>query len=77
MGYSKVVVVNDRTVKFVHQLDQNGESYAEDVTVELQDGVPASRLEYFVAQDGKVGVASFGFSPLTGIGGPIDLRFPE
>jgi len=74
MGYSKLVKVSDRKVRFVHQLNSDGTAYAEDVTIELQEGVDPSRLAYLTAQDGKVGIASWSFSPADV---PTDLLFPE
>ena len=65
MGYSKVVKVSDRSVKFVHQLDMDGKAYAEDVTIEVQPGVDASRLSYFMGMEGQVGVLSVSFTPNT------------
>lgn len=74
MGYSKIVDKGNGKVVFVHQLDQDGKAYAEDVTVETQAGV-ASRVEYFAKQDGAVGVVSVSFSPTTA--DTSSVKFPE
>lgn len=74
MGYSKVVNKGNGKVVFVHQLDQDGKAYAEDVTVETQAGVP-TRVEYFAKQDGVVGVVSVSFSPTSA--DTSGIKFPE
>lgn len=61
MGYAKVVKQSDRKVKIVHQLNDDGTPYAENVTIELQEGVDASRLEYLTSMDGRVGILSYSF----------------
>jgi len=75
MGYSKVVNKGNGKVVFVHQLDQDGKAYAEDVTVEAQAGVPESRVEYFAKQDGAVGVVSVTFTATSS--DTSSIRFPE
>lgn len=75
MGMSKVVVDSPTKVRLVHQLNGDGSAYAEDLTVELQPGVDASRLDYLKNQDGKIGVVSFGFSAYDPA--PEGLLFPE
>ena len=75
MGYSKVVNKGNGKVVFVHQLDGNGEAYAEDVTIEVQAGVPESRVEYYAKMDGRVGTVSVGFSPQDG--DFSNIKFPE
>lgn len=63
MGMSKVVKVSDHEVRLVHQLGGDGKPYAEDVTISLDESVDPSRLAWLARQDGKTGIASFGFSP--------------
>lgn len=75
MGLSKIKKISPGKVKIVHQLNADGTTYAEDVTVEVQEGVPASRIDYLESQDGKVGVFSFSFSPYATE--PEGLKFPE
>lgn len=75
MGYSKVVKVSERSVKFVHQLDMDGKAYVEDVTIEVQPGVEASRLSYFMTMAGQIGVVSVSFSPNTAT--VNNSKFPE
>lgn len=70
MGMSKVVNKGNGEIVFVHQLDQNGKAYAEDITIKVQEGVDPNRLAWFANQDGKVGVASVSFSP-------YDQTFPD
>lgn len=65
MGYAKVVKITDRKVRLEHQLNSDGTAYAEDVTIEVADSVDPSRIAWLTSQDGKVGIASFGFSPAT------------
>lgn len=72
MGLVKCRVIAPGKVKFVHELGQDGEAYAEDVTIESD--VPG-RLDYFAQQDGKVGTLSYGFTPVTNV--PAGARFPE
>ena len=63
MGLCKVVrLENGRGVRLVHQLDQDGNAYAEDITVEVQEGVDPSRLSDLMAKDGKIGICSWYFS---------------
>ncbi len=73
MGYCKVVASAGR-VKFVHQLDQNGEAYAEDVTIEAQPLVPLGRVDW-ADKDGQVGTISWSFSPTTA--DTSSVKFPE
>jgi len=73
MGYCKVVASAGK-VKFVHQLDQNGEAYAEDVTIEAQKGVPLSRVDW-ADKDEQVGTISWSFTPTTG--DTSSIKFPE
>jgi hypothetical protein len=75
MGYCKIVNKGNGTVVAVHQLDGEGKAYAEDVTVSVQAGVPATRVDWLAQQDGKVGVFSFGFSAADG--DHSNLKFPE
>lgn len=78
MGLVKVKKLADGKVKFIHQLDQDGKAYAEDVTIEVQKGVPASRIGYFAEQDGKVGVINYGFTAYDDTEENwADLKFPE
>jgi hypothetical protein len=72
MGLSKVKKLGPGKVKFIHQLNDDGTAYAEDVTVESD--VPG-RIAYFEQQDGKVGVLSFSFSPYDTA--PDGVKFPE
>lgn len=60
MGMSKIKVLGPGRVKALHQLNQDGTAYAEDVTIESD--VPG-RLAWLEALDGKVGVFTFGFNP--------------
>ena len=73
MGMSKVVAKADGKVVFVHQLNQDGTPYAEDVTIEAQEGVAAGRVDW-TAKDGQVGVISWTFTPYENVTG---LKFPE
>ncbi len=73
MGSCKVVASSGKVV-FVHQLDQDGKPYAEDVTIEAQKGVPASRVDWS-DKDGQVGTISWSFTPSTG--DTSSLKFPE
>lgn len=75
MGYAKVVKVSDREVRLVHQLDNDGKPYAEDVTVTVPEEVDPSRISYLAGQDGKVGILSYSFS--ADANAPEDLLFPE
>ena len=77
MGYSKVVAITERKVKFVHQLDSDGTAYAEDITIEIDETVDPSRLKYLVDQDGKIGYASVSFSAATESEQNSTVRFPE
>lgn len=70
MGLSKVVNKGNGEIVLVHQLDQNGKAYAEDITVKVQEGVDPSRLSYLASQDGKIGVANVTFSK-------YDQDFPD
>ncbi len=70
MGMSKIKVLGPGRVKAIHQLNDDGTPYAEDVTIESD--VPG-RLDWLEKQDGKVGVFSFSFSPSDAEG----LVFPE
>ena len=76
MGFSKVVKLNESTVKLVHQLNGDGTPYAEDVTIAVQLGVDPRRIDWLMRHEGKVGVASFSFTPS---GDPPNdlLLFPE
>jgi len=74
MGYCKVKSSNGKVV-FVHQLNQDGTPYAEDVTIEAQKGVPASRVDWS-DKDGQIGTISWSFSPTTGLD-PAGFKFPE
>jgi hypothetical protein len=65
MGYSKVVAKDNGKVVFVHQLNPDGTAYAEDITIEVQDGVEPSRVDWS-QRDGQVGVISVSFSPAPG-----------
>ena len=71
MGMSKIKVLGPGRVKALHQLNQDGTAYAEDVTIESD--VPG-RLAYLESQDGKVGVFSFSFS--ADANAPEGLLFP-
>lgn len=75
MGLSKAVKLGPGKVKFVHQLNNDGTPYAEDVTVEVQAGVPDGRIDFLEQHDGKVGVFSFSFSPYATA--PEGIKFPE
>jgi hypothetical protein len=75
MGYSKIVNKGNGKVVIVHQLDQDGKAYAEDVTVEVQAGVPESRVDYLAKQDGKVGTVSVNFTAQEG--DFSNLKFPD
>lgn len=75
MGYSKVVKVSEREVRFVHQRNSDGTPYAEDVTLTVPDGVGPERIEHWAKMDGKVGILSFSFSPIETA--PEDLIFDE
>jgi hypothetical protein len=80
MGYSKVVkLANGRGVKFVHQLDQDGTAYAEDITVEVQPGVdPEERLRFFLKADGAIGYASINFVRAVQDAASLrEVRFPD
>lgn len=77
MGYSKVVVISERKVKFVHQLDSDGTAYAEDITIEIDETVDPSRIKYLVDQDGKIGYASFSFSAAAESDYLSVIKFPE
>jgi hypothetical protein len=74
VGYAKVIKVSDRKVRLVHQLDNDGKPYAEDITIEVAESVNPSRLAYLTAQDGKIGVSSFGFRETDA---PDNLTFPD
>lgn len=75
MGYAKVVKVSDREVRFVHQLGGDGKPYAEDVTLTAPEGVDAASVLYYARLDGKIGVVSYTFHPVSDeIEG---LKFPE
>lgn len=75
MGYAKVKAVSEREVKLIHQLGQDGEPYAEDVTITIPEGVDPTRIAHLVAQDGKIGVLSYSFSPANY---PVEgVPFPE
>lgn len=74
MGLSKVVAKADGKVVFVHQLDQDGKPYAEDVTIEAQEGVAAGRVDW-TAKDGQIGVISWSFNAYDIA--PEGLKFPE
>lgn len=76
MGYVKVRVIAPGKVKLVHQLDGDGKAYAEDVTVEAQEGAPASRVDYLAQHDGKIGYANVSFSPAGGVDAS-SVKFPE
>lgn len=73
MGLCKVVATSGKVV-FVHQLNQDGTPYAEDVTIEAQPGVPASRVDWSKF-NGQVGTIGWSFSPYTTV--PEGLLFPE
>lgn len=73
MGSCKVVASAGKVV-FVHQLDQDGKPYAEDVTIEAQKGVPLSRVDW-AAKDGQVGTISWSFTPTTA--DTSSIKFPE
>ena len=75
MGFSKVVNKGDGKIVLVHQLDQNGKPYAENITIELQPGVDPRRLAWWESQDGKIGVANVSFSVYDQVF--PDLQFPE
>ena len=74
MGYSKIIAKAPGKVRIVHQLDTDGKPYAEDVTIEAQEGVPASRVDW-TDKDGQVGVVSWSFSPVSH--DTSSLKFPE
>lgn len=76
MGLSKVKVLGPGKVKLVHQLNNDGTPYAEDVTVEVQPGVDPSRIDFLTKQDGKIGVASFSFSAYDNVD-ESQMKFPE
>lgn len=71
---SKVIAVSDRKVRIVHQLGGDGKPYAEDVTIEIADEVDSSRMAWLVAQDGRTGLVSFGFTAQDAGDG---VEFPE
>jgi hypothetical protein len=75
MGYSKVVNKGNGKVVIVHQLDQDGKPYAEDVTVEVQAGVDPHRVAGLASLDGKIGYLSYQFSPASPQ--PENIKFPE
>ena len=76
MGYSKVINKGNGRVEFVHQLDYTtGKPYGETIIVDVPEGVPASRNQWFADQDGKVGVVSLSFSPTTA--DTSSVKFPE
>ena len=75
MGYAKVVKVSDREVRFVHQLDNDGTPYAEDVTLSVPEEVDPDRLSYYAEMDWKIGVISYTFSPADS--NTEGLVFPE
>lgn len=78
MGFSKVVDKGNGKVIFVHQLGGDGKAYAEDVTVEVQEGVPADRVEWWAKQNGKIGVVTVSFSSyMDNITNPETILFPE
>jgi hypothetical protein len=72
MGMSKIKVLGPGKVKAVHQLNSDGTTYAEDITIESD--VPG-RLAWLESNDGKVGVFSFSFSPTTPE--PEGMLFPD
>ena len=72
MGLCKVVA-SEGKVRFVHQLNSDGTPYAEDVTIEAQEGVPASRVDW-ADKDGQIGTISWSFTPYPTATG---LLFPE
>lgn len=75
MGYSKIVNKGNGKVVLVHQLNQDGSAYAEDITVEVQAGVDPSRIDHLTKQDGKIGTAGVYF---TASEGDFSLvKFPE
>ena len=77
MGLSKVVrLENGRGVKLVHQLDQDGTPYAEDVTIEVQPGVDPSRLSYLLSKEGQIGVAGWNFVAEENVD-HSGIKFPE
>jgi hypothetical protein len=71
-GYVKVVAPAPGKVVFVHQLNNDGTPYAEDVTIEAQPGVDPGRVDW-TARDGQVGSLSWSFSQTNGSTG---LKFP-
>ena len=74
MGSCKVVAKSKGKVVFVHQLSIDGTAYAEDVTIEAQPGVEASRVDW-TDRDGQVGNISWVFTPTQT--DPTNIRFPE
>lgn len=75
MGYSKVIKVSDHKIRVVHQLGQDGEPYAEDLTIETAESVDPGRLGYLAQNDGRVGIMSFSFSPVAE-GAAEGMKFP-
>lgn len=75
MGYCKVVNKGNGKVILVHQLDQAGNAYAEDVTIEVQRGGDPSRISYLSSLDGRVGMLSYSFTPTEM--DTSSLKFPE
>jgi hypothetical protein len=75
MGLAKVVNKGNGKVVLVHQLGMDGVPYAEDVTIENQQGVPESRNDWLAKLDGKIGTVSYSFTPADPQ--PEGLLFPE
>lgn len=73
MGFAKVEKISDHEVRFVHQLDNEGKPYAEDVILKLDESVDPSRLAYLAGQEGKVGTVSYSFRATER---PESVRFP-
>jgi len=75
MGFSKVVNKGNGKIVLVHQLDQNGKAYAEDITIQVQEGVDPSRLAWWESKDGKIGAANVTLAIYDQVF--PDLKFPE
>lgn len=75
MGYTKVIKESDHKIRLVHQLNNDGTPYAEDVTIETAESVDPARLSYLAQNDGAIGILSFSFSPADGV--PEGIKFPD
>jgi hypothetical protein len=75
MGYCKIVNKGNGKVVAVHQLNQDGTAYAEDVEVRVQAGVDPRRVDWLAQQDGKIGTFNFSFTASDA--DPTNFKFPE